>query len=33
MLSSLGSIPVEDSHYLWTSFRGAGQSKTALRIN
>src|SRR5215210_4536401 len=24
MLSSLGFLPIEDSHYLWTSFRGAG---------
>src|SRR5215203_2343404 len=27
MLSSLGSTPVEDSHYLWTSFRGAGHEE------
>src|SRR5215210_6320463 len=26
MLSSLGFLPIEDSHYLWTSFRGAGHS-------
>src|SRR5215213_6257272 len=26
ILSSLGPIPVEDSHYLWTSFRGAGHA-------
>jgi hypothetical protein len=29
MLSSLGPIPIEDSHYLWTSFRGAGQYQSA----
>src|SRR5215210_5760753 len=33
ILSSLGPIPVEDSQYLWTSFRGAGHKARLLDLS
>src|SRR5215207_10528603 len=32
MLSSVGRIPIEDSHYPWTSFRGAGHYNQRLPV-